>query len=195
MKFITFLFVSVLLFVQLPAQQLTPTEKEMAEEYLNATYNLLEKTVENLTEEQLHYKPKNGGWTAMGCIEHLAIAEGYYLRELKKMIAENKVDMDKDLSHKDGFIYANISSREFKVKTSPSAEPKSRWKTKSEALAAIKSQRDEMLKILKNTNAPLRNLFFNHSYDEIDGYQIFIFDGAHMHTKQIKEVLAEQKEG
>ncbi|WP_411029341.1 DinB family protein [Spongiimicrobium sp. 3-5] len=170
-------------------------DKKLALDMLKRTFEELETRVAPLTEKELRYIPKDGGWTVLNCLEHLALVEPVLVGEIKKMINDNAPDLSKDLSENDGLIITYITDRTKKVTTAKPFRPleKNLGKGKEDFLKEIKASRTEMIKLLTKTKADLRHLFGPYPYGEADAYQQFIIAAAHSyrHVLQIQEILSE----
>ncbi|MBO0321540.1 DinB family protein [Muricauda sp. CAU 1633] len=170
-------------------------ERKFAYDLLEQTYVELENTVGKLSEEELNYIPKDGGWSALNCLEHIFITEPVLILKVKRMIAEGNLQTDKDLSFNDWKVVTQVTDRTRKVDTAEPFRPKpeNAKKTKDDFLAAIKSDRDELLNILYSSEADLRHLFAPYLYGEADAIQQAIIVGTHCyrHTMQINEIIEE----
>lgn len=163
--------------------------------YLQVTMQKLEHEIQNLSSEELNYTPKDGSWSIMNCLEHIAITEPAIVDGIKKIIDKNEVVLDKDLIMNDGLVIANIADRTKKAKTPKPLEPLGKWKSVTEVMKIIKQNRALTIKLLKETDADLRHLFGKYPYGEVDAYQLFIVSAAHgyRHTMQIREILEKYK--
>lgn len=173
----------------------TAMDKTLALDMLQRTWEELENTVNPLTESEVNYVPKNGGWSVLNCLEHLVLVEPVLLQELEKMINVNALDTEKDLSAEDGLIISYITDRTKKVTTPKPFRPleENKGKGKEDFLQEIKKTRLAMIELLKTTDADLRHLFGPYPYGEADAYQQFIIVAAHSHRHimQMNEVLGE----
>ena len=171
------------------------TDKKLALDLLNRSWEELETVVNGLTDGELNYIPKDGGWSVKNCLEHLALVEPVLSMKINKMISANKLDLSKELSSEDGLIVAYITDRTRKVMTPKPFRPlpENKNKSKEDFLAEIGKVRQALITLLKTTDADLRHLVAPYPYGEADAYQQFIIVGAHTyrHTMQIREVLGE----
>ncbi|TAE30653.1 MAG: DinB family protein [Cytophagales bacterium] len=67
---------------------------------LTHVLDTIEREFQPLTDAQLRTKPANGGWSIVECLQHLNLAERYYVRQL-----QHKVD-------KVGFMQHNPNDQE-----------------------------------------------------------------------------------
>ena len=171
------------------------SDRAFAINYLEMTLQQLEAEIENLSEEQLHYIPIDGGWSIMNCLEHIATTEPAIIGGIKKLIIKNEVLLNKNLVANDGLVITNVTDRTNKSKTPEPFEPINQWSSLNEVMKVIKNNRASTIKLLKETDADLRHLIGKYAYGDIDAYQLFIVNAAHgyRHTMQIREILEEFK--
>ena len=179
-------------------QSVDQDERKLALDILSQSYQVLEKSVNDLTPVELNYNPEKGGWTVLNCLEHLAFVEKTLGAKIRKMISENKQDKRKDLSENDWLIIARVTDRTNKVTTPEPFRPQPEMKDKSKDffLANIKKHRGELINLIKETKVDLRHVFGPYLYGEADVTQQALVVGAHTyrHTMQIQEVLKELRE-
>lgn len=53
---------------------------------LTQVLNTVEREFGSLTDDQLRTKPANGGWSIVECLQHLNLAERYYIRQLQHKV-------------------------------------------------------------------------------------------------------------
>jgi hypothetical protein len=53
---------------------------------LTRVLDTVEREFRLLTDEQLRTKPANGGWSIVECLQHLNLAERYYIRQLQHKV-------------------------------------------------------------------------------------------------------------
>jgi len=56
------------------------------EERLNAVLDTVEREFRPLTDEQLHRKPASQPWSIVDCLQHLNLAERFYIRNLQHKV-------------------------------------------------------------------------------------------------------------
>ena len=169
--------------------------KKVAIDNLTNTMYELETLVNQLTPEDLTYVPKDGGWTVLNCLEHLAFVEPLLGSKLRATVAENNVDKTKDLSADDWKVIVKVTDRTNKVVTPEPFRPQEEMKDKGRKyfLSQLKKDRKDIITFLENTNADLRHIFGPYPYGEVDMVQQALVIGSHMyrHTMQIKEIIIE----
>ncbi|RKE98033.1 DinB family protein [Ichthyenterobacterium magnum] len=191
---LTFLFITTITYGSTNSE-LKKNDRAFAINYLEMTLQQLVDEIKNLSKEELLYTPKDGGWSIMNCLEHIASTEPAIIEGAKKLIIKNEVLVDKDLTTNDGLVITNVTDRTKKVKSPELFNPSNKWTSLEEVMKVIKANRASTIKLLKETNADLRHLIGKYAYGDIDAYQLFIVSAAHgyRHTLQIREILDELK--
>ncbi len=163
-------------------------------EYLKETKNNLEKSVDGLSEEQMTFKPDDGGWSVAEVVEHIIIVEG----GLKSML-ENKMKAGEDLDQKaevkmtDEQVVGLITDRSSSIQTQDQFQPSGKFSEADEALEAFNDQRENIVDWLKDSDADMRNYVNEFPFGKIDAYQTVLFMAGHTarHTAQIEELKSE----
>src|SRR5664279_5283349 len=92
---------------------------------LNAGRGELLAAVEEMTDEQAAVKPADGGWSALECVEHAAIAETLMLRRLTQSVA-----VQEELSReREAVLYTRLAARGHKFQVPESVRPTGRYNT------------------------------------------------------------------
>lgn len=169
--------------------------KKPALDILFETQELLEERVALLTDEELRYIPKDGGWSVLNCLEHLAFVERALHGNLKELIEAGEQEEAKDLSNRDWLIISQVTDRTKKVKTVPPLEPRPEMKDKGKEffILELKKYRKKTRALLESAQVDLRKVIGPYLYGNADAIQQAIIIGAHSyrHTMQIEEILAE----
>lgn len=195
MKKTLFLFLVLISTNTMKSQHNDGDYKKIALDQLKGTLVELEALVSDLSKEDLAYVPKDGGWSVLNCLEHLAFVEPRLGAKIKSMVSENKLDPDKNLSANDWKVIAKVTDRTKKVITPEPFRPQPEMKDKDKDyfLAQLKNDRQDIIDFIEGTNADLRHLFGPYPYGEADGIQQVLVLASHMyrHTMQIKETILE----
>ena len=160
-------------------------------EYLDETKENLEESVNNLSEEQLTFKPDEESWSVAQIVEHIVIVEG----ALKEML-ENKIEDGEDLDLKtevvltDDQVVGMITDRSTQIQTQEQFIPTAKFTEADEALEAFNDQRENIVDWLKDSEVDMRNYINEFPFGKIDAYQTMLFMAGHTqrHTEQIKEL-------
>jgi hypothetical protein len=176
----------------LTAEKLTDEEREKAVSKLSSTHEFMINTLDGLSEEQLAYKSTPESWSIAECVEHLTISEHAFSDLLKATLAAAPDEaLRAAATMEDDQIYAMISSREKKVKTSEAFEPSGKFGSYQATLDALTTKRTEHIDYLKSTDDDFRNHFKEMPFGTIDAYQMVLFMAGHTerHVKQMEEIM------
>ena len=187
--------VLLLLSFGLTTEKLTDEEREKAVGKLTSTHEHLIKTVDGLSEDQLAYKSSPESWSIADCMEHITISEHAFSDLLKTTLAATPDEaMRAAATMEDDQVYAMISSREKKVKTSEAFEPTGKFGSYQSTLDAFTTKRTEHIEYLKSTEDDFRNHFKEMPFGTLDGYQLVIFMAGHTerHVKQMEEIMGDE---
>lgn len=171
---------------------LSKKERKYAAEHMKDSRADVLKSVKDLTEAQLNFRPGPDLWTIKECIYHIAISERN-LWNLLEATMKSPANPEKrsEIKLKDEDLIKRFQDRSFKVKTSEPFEPKNTpYKTLEEALTDFKINRVSHIKYLKSTTEDLRNHVAQMPFGWLDCYQLCLMISAHSnrHTQQINEV-------
>lgn len=176
------------------AQELTPTEKERALQYLESTKaNLLEAT-KGLSEAQWSFKPTLDRWSIAQVMEHIAASEDFIRDGLikEKVMVSAQGQPDRDVKKIDEAVVTMIPDRSHKAQAPEPLQPRNRFGSPHDSLKHFLEGRATTEQYLKTT-AGLRDHVMDGPVGKMDGYEFVLFMAAHCerHTKQIEEVKAE----
>lgn len=196
MKKLSAAFIALfLLSFGLVVEKLTDEERQKAVTKLTETHEYMMNTLDGLSEDQLNYKSSPESWSIAECVEHLTISENAFSEMLKSTLeAAPDESMRANVAMTDDEIYAMISSREKKVKTSEPFEPSGKFGSYEETLAALTAKRTEHIEFLKTTEDDFRNHFKEMPFGTVDAYQMVLFMAGHTerHVKQMVEVQEDE---
>lgn len=171
---------------------LSKKERKFAVEQMKDSRADVVKSVKDLTEAQLNFRPGQDQWTIKECIYHIAISERN-LGNLIEATMKSPANPEKrsEIKLTDEELVRRMQDRSFKVKTKEQFEPKNTpYKNLDEALTDFKINRVSHIKYVKSTTEDLRNHVTQMSFGWIDCYQICLMISAHSnrHIQQINEV-------
>lgn len=195
MKKIIVPVIALLLFsFSLVSTKLTKEEREKAVAELTKTHELMQQTLDGLSEEQLNFKSTPESWSIAECVEHLAISENAFDQMLMGSL-ETTADLTRrsEVKMSDDELLAMISNRDEKVKTSEPFEPSGKFGTFEETLNAFETKRAEHIAYMETTEDDLRHHYGQLPFGTIDAYQIMLFMSGHTerHVKQMEEVKSD----
>lgn len=167
-------------------------EKDIME-YLEETEEALIEVTEDLSEEQMQYKPDAESWSIAEIIEHINMVEN----SMKSMI-NNKMNSDSESENvevkmTDDQVIQLITNRSQKFKTQNQFEPTGEYTTADDAIKAFIDQRENITDWIKDSNTDMRSVVItDFPFGPVDGYQTLLFMAGHTerHTAQIEEVKA-----
>ena len=194
-KVLTPLVALLLLSFGITGDKLTDEEREKAVTKLTKTHEYLMSTLEGLNEAQLNYQSSPESWSIANCVEHLTISENAFSEMLQGTLAATADEnLKASATMTDEEIYAMITSREEKVKTSEPFEPTGKFGTHEETLVVLTAKRLEHIEYLKTTEDDFRSHFKEMPFGTIDAYQMVLFMAGHTerHVKQMEEVKADE---
>lgn len=159
-------------------------------EYLEETEEALVESTQDLTDEQMQYKPDADSWSVAQIIEHINIVEGSLKSMLESKIKEGAPTMKPDIKMTDEQIVEMITNRSQQIQTQDQFQPSGKFESSDEALEAFKDQREDIVDWLKDSDADMRSFANDFPFGTIDGYQSLLFMAGHTarHTAQIEEV-------
>lgn len=173
--------------------QLTKSERKMVTKHMQSTLKTLQKTIKGLTEEQMNFKPGDGQWSVKECVYHLALSESNLWGWMQSVLAAPaNPDKRSEIKLTDEQLIAAIGSRERKVKTFETFEPKNaKWTSVSEAISFIKAERSKHIDFMKTSDGDFRNhITLESPLGALDAYQLVLLMSEHVvrHSKQIQEI-------
>ena len=169
---------------------LVTIEKDIYE-YLEETKESLEESVQDLSEDQMQFKPDDDSWSVAEIVEHIIIVEGALKGMLEGNIAAGETpELKAEVEMKDDQVMGLITDRSSKIKTQSQFEPNGKFLDADTALEAFNDQRENMVDWLKDSDVDMRNYVNEFPFGKIDGYQTLLFMVGHTarHTEQIEEV-------
>lgn len=161
-------------------------------EYLEETKEGLIESVEDLSEQQMQFKPDAESWSVAEIVEHINIVEGGLKSMLEAKFAEDATpELRAEVKMTDEQIIGFITDRSQKIKTQSQFEPSAKYVSADEALEAFKDQREDIVDFLKDSDVEdMRNYINEFPFGKIDAYQTVLFMAGHTarHTQQIEEL-------
>lgn len=176
------------------ADGLTQGERDRAMSELHATRKLFLDSIADLSDAQWNFKPSPERWSIAQCAEHIAISEEFIFGIVPNLLKSPAVDKKPDQAAKDEFLLKGVVDRTNKFQAPEPIQPKSRWASKDELIAAFKKSRDEHIAYVRDTTDDLRAHIAPHpAAGPLDAYQWILLMSAHSerHTMQINEVKAD----
>lgn len=176
------------------AQEVTPTEKDRALQYLETTKkNVLEAT-KGLSEEQWNFKAAPDRWSVAQVMEHIAAAEDFIRTMTKeKIMMAPAGEPGRDLKKTDAAVLAMVPDRTNKVQAPEPLVPSNRFGSPEGSVKHFVESRAATEDFLKKTPDLRQHAVDSPLGVKVDAYEWVLFIAAHSdrHTKQINEVKAD----
>jgi hypothetical protein len=173
----------------LSASPIKTVERERLLAHFELTEAWLTDETHGLTDAQLKFRAAPDKWSVLDCVEHLAIAEAQYWKDLQDSL-KTEATSKKALGTDGDVLWYGID-RTVHQKTGDARVPDGRYKTLAAALNDFKKQRKTMLEYARATQEDL------HAHlmpgEQIDSYQWFVMISSHAqrHILQIREIKAD----
>lgn len=191
-KFLLLLPLMALLSFDLVKTGLTKKEKRFAINYLTETRDYLVTTVNGLTDAQFNYKSSPDRWSIKECLQHIAAAEeGLWKACEGSLQAAAAPEKRSEIKVTDEDLIKRITDRSQKAKAPEMLQPdKSPYATPEAALKAFESNRNKLIKFMRQTKDDMRNHIWASPLGTMDTYQVVLLISAHSsrHTQQIIEL-------
>lgn len=177
------------------AQESYKNDKTFALNYYQETLDKLSKSVNGLSEAQLHFKVSDSTWSISQCLEHIIKTEPMIFGMLKGYMEQpQNPERIKDVKVTDEDIIKMVTDRSEKHKAPEMLKGEGKYNDAETALTDLKNQRVEILAFIENTpNDELRNRVNDSPAGATDAYQSLLFLAGHTvrHTLQIEEIKAD----
>jgi hypothetical protein len=162
-------------------------DREILLDRLKAGREELLAAVEGLTDAQAKATPGCGGWSALGCVEHVATVEA---RLLRRMQTETTV-LDEEMSReREAILYDSIVSRGKKVQAPELVHPTGRYPDLDAAIQEFVAARERTMQWVAECDWDLRRRSVAHpAFGVISAYEMVLIGAAHAarHARQITE--------
>ena len=176
------------------AQESSKNDKTFALNYYQETLDNLSKSVDGLSEAQLHFKVSDSTWSISQCLEHIIKTEPMIFGMVKGYM-EQPVNPErrKDINVRDEEIIEMVTDRSEKYKAPEILIGKGKYNDADTAINDLKDQRSEILTFIGNTPIEeLRDRVNDSPAGATDTYQSLLFLAGHTgrHTLQVEEIKA-----
>jgi hypothetical protein len=179
---------------RLSTTTITSKERRFLIEELKNSKAAVQKSIKDLSEEQLNFKISSEKWSIKECLQHIALAENN-LWNIAAGTLKKQANPDKKIEIKvnDQDVLNMVSMGGKKLQAPENFQPiKAQWKTSEEALDAFKNSRNDLIKYVKTSTDDMRSYVLQMPVGYIDAYQMLLYIAAHTqrHTRQIEEIKA-----
>ena len=167
-------------------------ERKFAVMQLKNTRADLLKSVKDLSDAQLNFKPASNKLSIKECIFHINTVENTLWGLLNnKMKTPSDPEKRSAITLTDVGLLNNLDSRHHRIEIAEKLQPeKDSWLSTAEALDDFKEMRNDHLKYVKTTTEDLRNHPVEMPFGWIDSYQLILFIAGHTnrHIQEIEEI-------
>lgn len=180
---------SLFLAAVLVAGPMTQAERDRVTAHFEMTAAWLESEVAGLSAKQLRFRAREGAWSVLDTVEHLATAEPQYWQNLQDALAKPAEPAKKSKSPDAGVLWYGID-RTRRATTGEARTPKARYTELAPPLAEFRQTRQRFLEFIRTNQQDLRAHFLSES---MDAYQWLVMISAHAqrHVLQIREIKAD----
>jgi hypothetical protein len=176
---------------------LTKQERKLVVSELKESKSEFLKSVKDLSDEQLSFKPSPARWSIQECINHITLAEKGLWDMLNTSMKEpGKPGTSRDVKITDEDILKIAADRTNKLKSPEALQPsKASWKSANDAIADFKTARADLIKYTKSTTEDMRDHIIPLEFGNVDAYQFLLFMSAHCnrHIGQIEEIKGDPR--
>jgi hypothetical protein len=172
---------------------LTQPERDHAIHLLRDSQTEFLNLTSGLSESQWTYKPAPDRWSVGETAEHIVMAEALLFSKLEEAMANPpNPDWEAKTAGKTEFIEQVMPDRSHKAQAPEPIQPHGKW-TEEETIARYKEVRARALKLISETDAPLKSHTSQHPasvFGTLNAYQWLIYIPLHnvRHNQQIAEV-------
>jgi len=182
------LLTALLVAAPLAGDELTPGDRQRLVAHLEMTENWLVSEVSGLTPAQLTYRMTPDSWSVTDVVEHLAIAEPQYWKQLQDSLKQ-PASGEKIEATDAGILWYGID-RTNRQRTGEARVPHGTFKDLAGSLGAFKKLRGEMMQVAKTSKDDMRGRKLLEGNMSV--YQWFLMISTHSqrHILQIREIKA-----
>jgi DinB superfamily len=175
--------------LRLDAVPMTDGERQRLLAHLEMTESWLVSEINDLSDEQLRFRRAPDTWNIVDVVEHLAIAEPQYWKQLQDS-AKQPETTGKPEATDAGILWYGID-RSNRQKTGEARIPKGRWTSIKDSLGEFRKLRATMREYAATTKDGLRTRRLIDG--NMDVYQWFLMISTHSqrHILQIREIKAD----
>lgn len=200
MKHFVFLFTllfSLTSFAQTKSPVWTRQERQLLLEGLQSSQNDLLNEVKSLTKKQIRFKPDSTSWSVAEVVEHLAVYdELLYWDLLNKQYSPEMPEWVEKVKGLDSLMIA-YTGDPIKMKAPFIAQPLGRFENEKDLIAYFNRYRNELIKLIKETETDFRLHFVFRSKDagvwrvrDLHQYTLLWIAHTQRHTNQVRRVKA-----
>jgi hypothetical protein len=182
------LFSALLVAAPLAGDELTRGDRQRLVAHLEMTESWLVSEVSGLSPAQLTYRMTPDSWSVTDVVEHLAIAEPQYWKQLQDSLKQ-PASGEKIEATDAGILWYGID-RTNRQRTGEARVPHGTFKDLAGSLGAFRKLRGEMMQVAKTSKDDMRGRKLLEGNMSV--YQWFLMISTHSqrHILQIREIKA-----
>jgi hypothetical protein len=175
--------------LRLDAEPMSDGDRQRLLAHLEMTESWLVSEVGGLSDQQLRFRRAPDTWNIMDVVEHLAIAEPQYWKNLQDSVKQPETAYKPEATDA-GILWYGID-RTNRQKTGEARVPKGRWNNVKDSLGEFRKLRATMRDYAATTKDGMRSRRLLEG--NMDVYQWFLMISSHSqrHILQIREIKAD----
>jgi len=135
-------------------------------------------------------RPEEGRWSALDCVEHVAIVEDRFFRwlEIAERAESPRIDQEKETD-----LAARLANRAERAEAPDPARPAGRFANLGEALEHFNAGRTRTIQFVRERSGELYALDAMHPrFGPVNGVELLVIVAGHArrHAEQIREIGA-----
>ena len=166
-----------------------PSEKREILDFLRSGRQALVDALSGVDETTARLVPATGGWSILGCVEHVAISEAYLLTRLQQ--AQPAGQSLANPTREARFL-ERATNRARPIDAPPLSHPTGRYAAVHEAFAAFDTARTQVVRYVEDFDDDLRCWSTDHPMIQgpVNCFEILLMVAAHpgRHAKQIVQI-------
>ena len=163
---------------------MTPETAPDLIQMLTESQRELDEAAAGFTEAEAAATPQAGGWSALQCVEHVIFVEERFLGRIAAAAPSNTPSPNRTSE-----LTARLSDREARAQAPEPVQPKGRFTTMADALAAFHNVRVRTLDLARQRAGDLSKLELDHPrFGKMDGVGMMVVIAGHCrrHAEQIR---------
>jgi hypothetical protein len=188
-RLVSLIILLALATLRLDAEPMSDGDRQRLLAHLEMTESWLVSEVDGLSDEQLRFRRAPDAWNIMDVVEHLAIAEPQYWKNLQDSMKQPETAVKPEAT--DAAILWYGIDRTNRQKTGEARVPNGRWNNVKDSLGEFRRLRATMRDYATATKDGLRARRLLEG--NMDVYQWFLMISTHSqrHILQIREIKAD----
>jgi hypothetical protein len=174
----------------LGAEPLKPADRQRLLAHLEMTERWLVGELDGLSSAQLTFKMTPESWSIMDVVEHLAIAEPQYWKQLQDSLKQPVGEVKPQAT--DAAILWYGIDRTNRTQTGEARVPKGRFASIAASLADFRKLRATMVDFAKTTQEDMRGRMLLEGNMDVYQWYLMISTHSQRHLLQIQEIKAHQ---